>query len=150
MSLETGPTYQRLAWVIPFAVGVLMLLSTLFIVVSGANPPAQFEVDTGVVWSVFKSDYPTVAQLVSLLELLVGIGYFTIGVFTAVIAVTLYREGKSWAWYVLWILPAVLGFAAVLFFTHDQAYVGYYYVGLAVISLVGLILPLRRFFPKES
>jgi hypothetical protein len=149
MSLESRPAYQRLAWVIPFGVGVLMLLSTLFIVLSGANPPAQFEVDTDVMWSVFKSDYPSVAQLVSLLELLVGIGYFTIGAFTVVIAATTFREGKSWAW-VLWILPAVLGFAAVLFFTHDQAYVGYYYVGLALLSPVGLILPVRRFFPRGS
>jgi hypothetical protein len=142
--------YQKYAWLILLGVGVLMLLSTSFILLNGANPPAQFETDTGVAWVDFKRDYPTVATLVSLLELLLGSGYAAVGLFATVIAFTKFRQGERWAWFLLWIVPGLLSLAAVLFFTHDQAYVGYYYIGLVAIALVGLLLPFRKFFPKTS
>ena len=151
MSTEIQPAeklHKKYAWLIIFCLGLLILLSTAFIVLNGANPPSQFEADTGVAWADFQHDYPTVATLVSLLELLVGSAFFAIGLFAITIAVTKYRNGEQWAWVVLWILPGVLGLAALMFFTHDQAYVGYYYIGLVAIAVLGLLLPVRKFFPK--
>jgi hypothetical protein len=142
--------HQKYAWLILFAIGLLVMFSTAFIVLNGANPPSQFETDTGVAWNDLKGDYPTVATLVSLLELLVGSGFFAIGLFATVIAVTKYRKGERWAWVILWILPGVLALAALMFFTHNQAYVGYYYIGLVAIAVLGLLLPIRKFFPKAG
>jgi hypothetical protein len=51
-----------------------------------------------------------------------------------------YRRDEQWAWYALWLLPLMWLFQFVL--APDL----YYYLVLAVLSTVGLILPYRRFF----
>lgn len=145
---KSGPFYERYAWVIVFGLALLLSLSSLAIVATGANPPRQFETDTGIEWARFAADYPTVATLVSLQELLIGIGYFAFSTFSAIIAATKFRAGERWAWVVLWLYPVALAAAALQFFTHEQAYVGYYYLGATVIAALGLILPIRRFMSR--
>lgn len=150
MSSETRSVdrfYQKHAWIILFGLGLLLSLSTIGILVSGSNPPMQFEVDTGVAWKGFAADYPTVATLVTITEQLIAAGFLGFALFATVIAFSKYRAGERWAWYIMWIFVGVLTFAAILFFTHEQAYVGYFYVGAAVLAVVGLLLPVRRFFP---
>ncbi len=84
------------------------------------------------------------------------------------IAVTLkpYRNGKRWAWYFLWILPAewigegVFVFVVLTFFPGLAAVVfpgqsigPSFYEFTAVftlLSLLGLFLPYRKFFPKKQ
>lgn len=139
--------YQKHAWIILFGLASLLSLSTMGILVSGSNPPMQFEVDTGISWTSFAGDYPTVATLVTLTEQLIGTGFLGFALFATVIAFTKYRAGERWAWYIMWIFAGVLTLAAVLFFTHEQAYVGYFYIGAAVLVVVGLLLPVRKFFP---
>jgi hypothetical protein len=142
--------HHRYAWIILFALGLLLSLSTLAILVGGANPPMQFEVDTGVPWAVFAGDYPTVATLVSLQELLIGTGFLSGSLFATIVAFSKYRRGERWAWYIMWILPGMLGLAALLFFTHAQAYVGYYYLGAVALAVLGLLAPIRKFFGQSK
>jgi hypothetical protein len=60
-----------------------------------------------------------------------------------------FRSGQRWAWYVLWYLPAfgVLGEIADFSIQGTHA-VSFLLVG--VLSVVGLLLPFRRFFPKDK
>lgn len=139
------PFYQRYAWLLVAGLAVLLSLSVVVMMATGADPPMQFEADTGVEWAEFVAAYPTVATLVSLEDLLLGASFGGFGLLIAIIAATKFRTGDRWAWRVLWIFPAVLAVTAVLMITHDQAYVAYYYIGATVIAAVGLILPARKF-----
>jgi hypothetical protein len=65
------------------------------------------------------------------------IGFFLFAVVTIVIP---YRRGERWAWFALWMLPLLWLSQFVL--SPDLSY----YLVLAIISTVGLILPYRRFF----
>lgn len=74
----------------------------------------------------------------------------------ATVVATGYRRGERWAWYVTWTYPAaILGFAAVATvhggWTGDELSSAMPAVA-AVIGLVllGLLLPLRIFFPRRG
>lgn len=138
-------SYARYAWLLVCALALLLALGAGGMMVTGANPPMQFEADTGVTWAAFTADYPTVATLVSLEDLLLGTAFVCFALLTAVIAATKYRAGERWAWRVLWLFPALLLVTTVLMVTHDQAYVAYYYAAATIIAVVGLGLPARRY-----
>jgi hypothetical protein len=77
----------------------------------------------------------------------VGVGFFLV-----VISVFGYRGGHRWAWYSLWFVPAF--FSAWIFLSlalpkPAQSLLLPPLIGLIGISLLGLILPLRIFFPNK-
>lgn len=83
---------------------------------------------------------------------LFGLGFFVL--FAAVVA-TGYRRGERWAWFAAWTYPAaILGFAAIAT-VHDgwsEGELGWAGPGIAIVMvliLLGLLLPVRLFFPRE-
>ena len=73
-------------------------------------------------------------------------GFYFLGV--AVLAITIsstgYRRGERWAWYFFLSFP-VLGLAeAILYGVNPPALV------LFILSVPGLILPYKKFFPKTQ
>jgi hypothetical protein len=74
-------------------------------------------------------------------------------VFLVVIA-TGYRAGRRWAWWTAWSCPAVLLAYVAVGIAYDgwgpmsswKFGFGWGFVGLAVL---GLLLPMRRFFPRN-
>ncbi len=69
-----------------------------------------------------------------------------------VLAITLtgYRRGEKWAWYTLWLVPILLVSNGLF----NAIYVGnvfplLQFIPIATISLVGLFLPYRKFFPRK-
>jgi hypothetical protein len=69
-----------------------------------------------------------------------------------IIAITLtgYRKGEKSAWYAMWLAPAVLVCQAIF----DAVYLGdvnevLKWIPITTISVVGLLLPYRKFFPKQ-
>ncbi len=61
------------------------------------------------------------------------------------ISLTSYRRGDRWAWYTLWTIPAFTVLLYALQLVDPQ--VDWLF---AAISLVGLLLPYRKFFPKKA
>jgi hypothetical protein len=68
-----------------------------------------------------------------------------------VLAITLtgYRRGEKWAWYTLWLVPVLLVSSALF----NVSVVGDVFQTLEWIpvmtaSLLGLLLPYRKFFPR--
>ena len=147
--------YQKYAWVILLVVSVLSLLIGLGdFFLAGDGDPALVESMIGTSWTEMKVSTPRVANLVNLLTRILGawlIGFSILGIG---ISVTAYRNGEKWAWYTLWALPLtyVLIFAA--FFTADRVPGSpvppalYSAPGLFVLSILGLLLPVKKFFPR--
>jgi hypothetical protein len=131
--------YSRIGWIILFVLAILMVLNSLFFGLRGVTPEF-FEVDTGVAWTSFSADYPTVATHLDLAERLNGSGYAGTALFAAVLAFFGLRSGARWAWNALWIFPGVLSLGALWFFTHNQAGIGAFYVGTALVAILGLVL----------
>ena len=52
------------------------------------------------------------------------------------------RLGARWAWYALWLLPVTYGAIAARQLA-DQYAVGYFYIGLAAVAGIGLLIEMR-------
>ena len=147
---QSEKVYQKRAWLILFVLGILLTLNALIFAVMGTTP-AIFEVDTGVAWSEFSTAYPTVAVAVDLETQLNGTGYFGTALFATLVTFFGFRKGERWAWYTLWVLPLVLGLGAVWFATHNQpGGLSIFYGITALIAVAGLLLPIRKFFPRQA
>jgi hypothetical protein len=115
--------YERYGWVILAASAML----GIFAAVLTAIPPMY-------VFSspFFENVYPIMGAL--------GIASVGFNIFALVMVLIPYRRSERWAWYTLWMLPLMWLSQFVL--APDL----YYYLVLAVLSSVGLVLPYRRFF----
>jgi len=66
-----------------------------------------------------------------------------------VITLTAYRRGEKWAWYTMWLMPAILVTQGIF----DSVFLGdisemLKWIPITTISLLGLLLPYRKFFPR--
>jgi hypothetical protein len=114
--------YEKYAWIIFFAIGVL----SAFFSVSLLSGVGDFGKEAAVV----------------------GLGF---AIFTMAIAATSYRKGEKWAWYAFLYLP--LQFLSFVFIdVNDTRKVSFVLVPaiFLILSLAGLFLPYRKFFPKRQ
>jgi hypothetical protein len=70
--------------------------------------------------------------------------------FVLAITLTGYRKGEKWAWYMMWSVPALLVsdavFSVVFIGDINQAL---QFIPITAITMLGLLLPYRIFFPKK-
>ena len=143
--------YEKYGWLIFIALGLLWLivgLNQLF------TPDAVFSNDvqriTGMSLSELEASNPESIELVHFL--FGAIGNLKISWSFLVLAVTLtgYRRGEKWAWYTLWLAPAILVSQGII----DSILLGdinemLQWIPITSISLLGLLIPIRKFFPKK-
>jgi hypothetical protein len=70
--------------------------------------------------------------------------------FLLAITLTGYRKGEKWAWYILWLAPILLVSQGIF----NSVFLGdfnemFRWIPTTTISLLGLLLPFRNFFPRE-
>jgi hypothetical protein len=109
---------------------IILVVSALFGIVAAvitAFPPAYI-----LSSPFFQGAYPIMGAL----------GITSVGFYIFALAVILvpYRRDERWAWYTLWMLPLLWLSQFVL--APDLPY----YLMLAALTTLGLILPYRRFF----
>jgi hypothetical protein len=76
-----------------------------------------------------------------------GIFELGFGVFVMAVSYVSFRNRERWSWFVLWILPAAI-LAELLNVLRAEMNPGPVPVFL-LVSILGLILPYRRFFPAS-
>lgn len=102
-----------------------------------------------------QNSQPNLANLIDLLIRLSGLFSFSFSLLFMVISYTGFRKGERWAWYTLLYLPIVYILIPLLFLTVElvpgrpppQPMVTLPI--FAVIALIALFLPYRKFFPKK-
>jgi hypothetical protein len=141
--------YYKNAWIIMFVLGILLSIDHLTYALIGFTPEI-FEMDTGVPWAEFYGAYPTVATLVVVAERLSATGYLGMALFTTTVSFFGLRKGERWSWYALWIFPIVYGLGVAQMFQHEQIVFGLAYGVVTVLAVIGLLLPMRKIFLKDS
>ena len=142
--------YEKYAWILISAVGVLTLVSGASHALGVNTDPATAERIVGIALSELKASNPRLFDLYDFYFRFGGLSDMGFGFLVTVISSTAYRRGERWAWYALWSVPVFfLGFAAISM-SIGQSISGLLpYLTLFVsLSLLGLLLPFRRFFPK--
>ena len=144
--------YEKYAWVILLLVGLLWLLVGFVAVFS---PEGIFEADAQAVtkmpWSELKASSPTAANFVIFIYGQMGLLKISWSLFILAITLTGFRRGEKWAWYMMLLAPILLVsdavFSVVFIGDINQAL---QFVPITTITMVGLLLPYRIFFPKKT
>ena len=141
--------YEKYGWVVFLALGLLWLvvgLNQIFLPESLLENDAQLV--TGMTWSELKALSPVVSNLVSWLYGSLGVLKTSWSIMVLAITLTGYRRGEKWAWYTM--LLAVVGVlvSSALFntiFVGDNSLM-LEWIPITTISLLGLLLPMKKFF----
>ncbi len=149
--------YERYAWIILFLVAVIFALFGLGDIILGtAADPAIVEGITGMTPEEIGVEDPRILVLVDQQVRAGGAVFMVFGILAAVIAWTSFRGGERWAWYALWTLPLLNVLIFLTQYTSFDLSTGVLPPPLLsapvflAIAVVGLLLPVRRFFPKAA
>jgi hypothetical protein len=141
----------KYGWVWYLALGLLWLVvgfSQLFTTKVLLEDVAQNII--GMSLSELEALSPVATELVLWLHMTLGNLKISWSLFLLAITLTGYRKGEKWAWYTMWLAPAILVSQAIL----DAIFLGdvnqvLKWIPITTISLLGLLLPYRKFFPKQ-
>ncbi len=141
--------YQKYAWVILFVLGILLVLNIVIVAVF-VSDTNDFKADTGAAWDEFAAAYPGAASAYLLEQHLSYTGFASLSLFALIITYFGFRQGYRWDWFAMWLLPITLAVAATLLLLSRRPEIGVFYAGFAAVTAIGLLLPIRKFFPKQS
>ena len=140
--------YEKHAWLLLFAVGIVIFILGLFVAIGGGSADPDFPAIAGMTYDELRSSNPGVADYIDFFRLNLGLFLLGFAVFTMAVAWKSFRKGEKWAWYVLWSLPLIFGLGAAT--NLSAGGVGWpLLTALGITSLAGLLLPIRKFFPKS-
>ena len=140
-------SYEKHAWILLFAAAIFIFIGGL-VVATSAGRDLDFPAIAGITHDELRSSNPGVADYIAFIVR--GLGSFMMGfaVLTMAIAWKSYRNGEKWAWYVLWSFPVIYGLAAAI--SLSAGGVNWpLFIALLIVALIGLLLPIRKFFPKS-
>jgi len=118
--------YQEYGWMILSANAILGIFAALI-----AGLPSLYMLSD----PMYRESYPVMGAL--------GTALVGFNVLALVVVLIPFKRHERWAWYALWMLP--LQWLVQFVFFPDLAY-----LTLALLTTVGLVLPYRRFFPREE
>ena len=119
---------------------VILRISWLFLLITGVGI---------LVFGILISIFPRIAGSYDLgLLRAVGVATSGMGFFGTVITLTSYRKKEKWAWLTLWYYPIFWTLHLVCGLPPGKDHI--HQVIFIVISLLGLMLPFRQFFPRKK
>jgi hypothetical protein len=129
------------SWVLGFIVGLCIAYFAYDNLIAIPALPADHP-DRGWLW--LTSD-PEVIEYIQTWFRNFGIWVLAVAIFVIVISITGFRQGQRWAWYSLLYLPVHIGIQMFIWpWTIPVLSV------LMLLTLAGLFLPLRIFFPASD
>lgn len=123
------------------------------VVLGAGGDPATTESVGEISWEELQDAEPELARLVDLHARVVGAWFVGFSLLTIAVAATGYRQGERWAWYAFlsWPLVAALVFLLYFVFVEQGAPPPLYSSpAILALSVAGLLLPIRRFFPGKG
>ena len=142
---------EKYAWLVFLFLGLLWLvvgLNQIFL------PDGLIENDvqhvTGMSLSELEASSPESILLVRFQMGVIGNLKTSWSLLVLAITLTGFRRGEKWAWYTLWLVPAVLVAQGIIhsILLGDISEM-LQWIPTTSISLLGLLLPIRRFFPRK-
>lgn len=140
MVVQENPV-PRASWITLAVVATLTILSGLWV---GLTPVGSQTELSGRTWEEFAAADPEVASIYAMDLVLLGMSLAAFAILGTIVTLIPYRRGERWAWFALWLIPLVHGGVALRMLS-DQYDAAYVYLGLCIISLIGILIPIRRF-----
>jgi len=142
--------YEKYAWILLFVIGVLILVGGLPHSFGINTDPETVERIIGMTLNEFKESNPTFFDLYNFYFRFGGLSDIGVAFFIMAISLTTYRKGEKIAWYILWFIPAFFIGSALITMSVESSLSLLLPISMFVIlSLLGLLLPYRKFFPRK-
>lgn len=142
--------YVKNAWVILFVLGLISTVGGIAFVAQGGRGRAEvLKYLTGLTWDELLTRVPGIGSFLA--EVQTVLDTYEVGFGIAVMAISWfsYRKGERWAWYALWIVPLVVLSITLNDVRAGMSLSGFLGIPLLALSLLGLLLPYRKFFPGK-
>lgn len=147
----TEKIYEKYAWIAFFLLGAIFLVSAVPHAFGFNTDPALVKSISGTTPDDLKDSNPTFFDLYSYYFMGGALSDIGFAFLITVISATAYRRGDRWAWYAFWLVPVYfLGWVALSFTIESSSSTRPYLMVFVILSLVGLLLPFRKFFPSKA
>lgn len=149
-STPSGKWYQKYAWVIFLVTGIFFLVSSFGSIFTGgeAEWSERFESITGAKWNLFATSDPRIFKFITLVNIESGVLQIFLAISIITISLTSYRKGERWAWYLFLLIPVTNLINAIVNEFYGVSIIRFS-VPFLILFFVGLLLPYRKFFPKQ-
>ena len=149
--------YEKYAWILLFAIGIIVLLTAVPHALGIYTDPETVLRISGMTLNQLKDSNPAFFNLYIFYFSFGGLSDLAFAFFIIVISRTAYRKGEKWAWYALWFIPAFfIGSVAITMSIETTRSIESFISLLlpitifVTLSLLGLLLPYRKFFPGKA
>jgi len=145
--------YEKHAWLIFLIIGVMVVAAGLPHAFGFNTDPTLVQTISGQTIDELKISNPMFFNLYNFYFSGGGLSDLGFAFFLIVISLTAYRQGQKWAWYAFWFVPAYFLAWIALSLTLPSASQSSLLLPLIliiVLSLTGLFLPFRKFFPRAA
>jgi hypothetical protein len=132
----------RASWMILAGVTLFATLNGLWVAITPAGSQTEL---SGRTWEQFAAAEPEMARIYAMDLVLLGMTLTAFSILGMIVTIIPYRHGERWAWFTLWLIPLVYGGMSFTMLSEQYYDVGYIYVGLFIVSLIGILIPIRRF-----
>ena len=144
--------YQKYAWLIFLLIGVMVLVGGIPHAFGLNTDPTLVQTISGQTIDSIKISNPMFFNLYNYYFSGGGISDIGVAFFLIIISATAFRQGQKWSWFAFWFVPIFFGSWVVLssalpFEARSSLYAPL--VAFIVLSILGLLLPFRKFFPKK-
>jgi hypothetical protein len=154
MNKKTGKKYyEKCGWIIFVIIGVLLLTGGIPHMFGNNTDPDLVKAISGQTIDELRNSDTLLFNLYDFYFRGGGLSDIGVAIFLIVISIFGFRTGQKWAWYSLWFVPLFFtGWLFLLLPLPEQAQSSMFtpLIVLIVLSLMGLLLPFRKFFPKNS
>ncbi len=138
----------KYGWVVYLFLGLLWVVYGLTQVFNPENLRDAQHI-TGLSISELEVKSPEATELVYFLYGALGMLKTSWSFLVLAITLTGFRKGEKWAWFTMWLVPATLVGQGIF----NSVFLGDFnemlqWIPITTISLLGLFLPYRKFFPR--
>jgi hypothetical protein len=150
---STGALAPSSSWALLFTCGAMLGFVSLVWLLRGRMFDRElYEKVGGLSWEFMKAFDAGVVRLVAALVRLAGGAGLIAAVFVMAVSATSYRRADRWAWYAMWALPfgLVLDIVILASYRALSPAVFAWDVVMLGLSLGGLVIPYRAFFPEHD
>ena len=152
-NLKNKKFYEKYAWVFFLIIGIMILIGAIPHTFGINTDPALVQNISGKTIEELEISSPLFYNLYNFYFR--GGGLSDLGFAFLLLAISLfaYKQGQKWAWYVFWFIPVYFLAWVVLSSTlppKSQLLLLPPLIVIIVLSLLGLLLPFRKFFPSKE
>jgi len=145
--------YEKYAWIVFPVIGVMVLAGAIPHAFGFNTDPTLVQAISGKTIDELKVLNPSFFNLYNFYFSGGGLSDLGFAFFLIVVSATAFRRAQKWAWYAFWFIPAYFLSWVGLSLTLPPESIPSLLPPLTVfiiLSLAGLLLPFRKFFPKKE